>query len=151
VEESLASFRALARAKSIAIETDLPPNVAVEADRLRFKQIVVNLLSNAVKFTPEGGRVRIAARLQGGAIFVSVADTGIGIPKEAHAAVFDKFYQIGETTKGVREGTGLGLAITKRLVEQHGGRIELESEPGKGSCFTFSVPLRRDKAAGARE
>jgi signal transduction histidine kinase len=151
VEESLTSFRALARAKSIAIETDLPPNVALEADRLRFKQIVVNLLSNAVKFTPEGGRVRIAARLKDGAVIVSVADTGIGIAQEAHAAVFDEFYQIGETTKGVREGTGLGLAITKRLVEQHGGRIELESEPGKGSCFTFSVPLRRDTAAGAQE
>ena len=151
VEESLTSFRALARAKSISIETDLLPNVALEADRLRFKQIVVNLLSNAVKFTPEGGRVRIAARLQDSSVIVSIADTGIGIPKEAHAAVFDEFYQIGETTKGVREGTGLGLAITKRLVEQHGGRIELESEPGKGSCFTFSVPLRRDKAAGAQE
>jgi signal transduction histidine kinase len=123
----------------------------LEADRLRFKQIVVNLLSNAVKFTPEGGCVRIRARLAHEDVLVSVEDTGVGIPKEAHAAIFDKFYQIGETTKGVREGTGLGLAITKRLVEQHGGRIELESEPGKGSRFTFSVPLQRDKAAGARE
>jgi signal transduction histidine kinase len=151
VEESLASFRALALAKSITIERELPPNLMLEADRLRFKQIVVNLLSNAVKFTPEGGRVRIRARLAHEDVLVSVEDTGVGIPKEAHTAIFDKFYQIGETTKGVREGTGLGLAITKRLVEQHGGRIELESEPGKGSRFTFSVPLQRDKAAGARE
>ena len=151
VEESLASFRALALAKSITIERELPPNLMLEADRLRFKQIVVNLLSNAMKFTPEGGRVRIRARLAHEDVLVSVEDTGVGIPKEAHAAIFDKFYQIGETTKGVREGTGLGLAITKRLVEQHGGRIELESEPGKGSRFTFSVPLQRDKAAGAQE
>ncbi|HLH42440.1 MAG TPA: ATP-binding protein [Bryobacteraceae bacterium] len=151
VEESVASFRALARAKSIAIETQLPANVVLEADRLRIKQIVVNLLSNAVKFTPEGGRVRIEARLEDGAVSISVEDTGVGIPKEAQGAVFDKFYQVGETTKGLREGTGLGLAITKRLVEQHGGRIELESEVGKGSRFQFRVPLRRDKAAGAPE
>ena len=151
VEESLASFRGLALAKSITIERELPPNLVLEADRLRFKQIVVNLLSNAMKFTPEGGSVRIRARLAPEDVLVSVEDTGVGIPKEAHAAIFDKFYQIGETTKGVREGTGLGLAITKRLVEEHGGRIELESEPGKGSRFTFSVPLQRDRAVGARE
>ncbi|HEY7334617.1 MAG TPA: ATP-binding protein [Bryobacteraceae bacterium] len=155
VEESLASFRALSEAKSIAISTELPSDVTIEADRLRFKQIVVNLLSNAVKFTPEGGRIRIDARADNGAAVVSVADTGIGIPKEARTAIFDKFYQIGETTKGVREGTGLGLAITKRLVEEHGGTIELESEPGKGSRFTFTVPLCRDggqtRIAGAQK
>ena len=72
---------------------------------------------------------------------MSVSDTGIGIPKEQHEAVFDKFYQVGSTTKGVREGTGLGLAITKALVEEHGGRIWLESEPGKGSRFTFTIAL----------
>jgi signal transduction histidine kinase len=100
------------------------------------------LLSNALKFTPAGGSVRIGAVARGGLIEIAVSDTGIGIAKEQHEAVFDKFYQVGSTTKGVREGTGLGLAITKALVEEHGGRIWLESEPGKGSCFTFSLPLK---------
>jgi signal transduction histidine kinase len=72
---------------------------------------------------------------------MAVSDTGVGIPKEQHEAVFDKFYQLGATTKGVREGTGLGLAITKALVEKHGGRIWLASEPGKGSRFAFTIRI----------
>jgi signal transduction histidine kinase len=74
---------------------------------------------------------------------MSVSDTGIGIPAAQHEAVFDKFYQVGATTKGVREGTGLGLAITKSLVEKHGGRIWVESEPGKGSRFTFTIAVEQ--------
>ena len=103
-----------------------------------------------MKFTPEGGRVRVEAALRDGFVEISVTDTGIGIPKEQHEAVFDKFYQVGATTKGVREGTGLGLAITKALVEEHGGRIWLESEPGKGSRFTFTIALE-DEATGYEE
>jgi signal transduction histidine kinase len=72
---------------------------------------------------------------------VSVRDNGIGIPVEEHGSIFDKFHQVGATTKGVREGTGLGLAITKRLVEQHGGRIWVESKPREGSTFLFTLPL----------
>jgi PAS domain S-box-containing protein len=147
VEESLASVRGLAQAKSIAMEISIRVPMAVEADRLRVKQILVNLLSNAVKFTPDGGRVRVDAKVED-FLVVSVTDTGVGIPKEEHESVFDTFYQAGATTKGIRVGTGLGLAITKRLVEQHGGSLHLESEPGKGSCFTFRIPLQqpRDEA-----
>ena len=112
----------------------------MEADRLRVKQVLVNLLSNAVKFTPEGGHISVTARMVGEEITITVADTGIGIPQAEHSTIFDMFYQVSETTKGVREGTGLGLAITKRLVEQHGGRIWVESVPGKGSAFTFTIP-----------
>ncbi len=103
--------------------------------------MLFNLLSNALKFTPAGGKVRIEAAQRDGLIEISVIDTGIGIAREQHEAVFDKFYQVGSTTKGVREGTGLGLAITKALVEEHGGNIWLESEPGKGSRFTFTIPF----------
>ena len=81
------------------------------------------------------------AALRNGFAEISVTDTGIGIPAAEHQAVFDKFYQVGATTKGVREGTGLGLAISKRLVEEHGGKIWVESQPGKGSRFSFTVPL----------
>ena len=114
--------------------------------RVRIKQILVNLLSNAVKFTPAGGRIEVAAILvresaAGDSMEFSVSDTGVGIPRQEHAAIFDNFHQVGATTKGVREGTGLGLAITKRLVEQHGGTITVSSEPGKGSRFTFTIPL----------
>ena len=141
VAESLASVRSLAEAKSHKLETALEVPTAVEADRLRIKQVLVNLLSNAIKFTPEGGRIRLEARVQDVFVVVSVSDTGIGIPAEEHESIFDKFHQVGATTKGVREGTGLGLAITKRLVEQHGGTIRVKSQPQQGSTFLFTLPL----------
>ncbi len=147
IEEAVATVRPHAEAKSIRVETSLDRGVVVEADPLRFKQILLNLLSNAVKFTPEGRQIRVQAIQRGHFLEVSVADTGIGIAKEDQQAVFDKFRQVGKTTKGVREGTGLGLAITKELVEQHGGEIMVESEPGKGSRFTFTIPATRIQEA----
>src|SRR6185369_2115139 len=140
--ESLASVRSLAEAKSHLLETALDVPTAVEADRLRIKQVLVNLLSNAIKFTPEGGRIRLEAGVHEAFVVVSVSDTGVGIPVEEHDFIFDKFHQVGATTKGVREGTGLGLAITKRLVEQHGGSISVQSQPQEGSTFLFTLPLR---------
>jgi PAS domain S-box-containing protein len=140
LREILSSVHQQAAAKSIAIDASPSLSATIFADRLRVKQVLFNLLSNALKFTPEGGKVRIDAERRNGLIEISVTDTGIGIAKEQHEAVFDKFYQVGSTTKGVREGTGLGLAITKALVEEHGGSIRLESEPGKGSRFTFTIP-----------
>src|SRR5262249_4897167 len=118
VEEVLSSIRPQSAAKSIQLTSDIGILTALNADRVRFKQILFNLLSNAVKFTPEGGSVRVEAILQGGIVEVSVIDTGIGIPQGEQESIFDKFYQVGNTTKGVREGTGLGLAITQRLVEE---------------------------------
>jgi signal transduction histidine kinase len=141
IEEVLGSIRSQGSAKSIQLTTSLSVPYALDADRVRFKQVLYNLLSNAVKFTPQGGKIHVDARILDGFLQVAVADTGIGIAKEEHQSVFNKFHQVGATTKGVREGTGLGLAITKRLVEQHGGRIGVESEPGKGSRFTFTVPI----------
>jgi len=141
VAESLASVRSLADAKSHKLETALNVPTALEADRLRIKQVLVNLLSNAIKFTPEGGSIRLEARVQESFVVVSVTDTGVGIPPEEHESIFDKFHQVGATTKGVREGTGLGLAITKRLVEQHGGSIWVQSQPQQGSTFLFTLPL----------
>jgi CheY-like chemotaxis protein/anti-sigma regulatory factor (Ser/Thr protein kinase) len=141
LREVLPSAKALGAQKSIEIQTEVPDGILVHADQIRFKEILYNLLSNAVKFTPDGGRIRIDAALEDQMVAISVIDTGMGIPSEEHESVFDKFYQVGATTKGVREGTGLGLAITRRLVEQHGGRIRVESELGKGSRFTFTLPL----------
>jgi signal transduction histidine kinase len=115
----------------------------ITADERKFKQILLNLLSNAVKFTPDGGRIDVLARRENGDAVISVRDTGIGIAPEDQAAVFEEFRQVGRDYTRKQEGTGLGLALTKKFVELHGGKIWLESEPGKGSTFTFSIPLER--------
>jgi len=114
----------------------------ITADERKFKQILLNLLSNAVKFTPDGGRVDVLARRDNSNAVISVHDTGIGIAPEDQAAVFEEFRQVGHDYTKKHEGTGLGLALTKKFVELHGGTIWLESEPGKGSTFTFSIPMR---------
>ena len=111
------------------------------ADERKFKQIMLNLLSNAVKFTPEGGSVSVSARPNGAALELSVADTGVGIAAEDQQLVFEEFRQVGRDYTRKAEGTGLGLALTKRFVELHGGKIQLQSEPGKGSTFTFTIPV----------
>jgi len=140
VSEVLPVIKPLAEVKKLDILSKVEMEVLVYADRTRFKQILYNLLSNAVKFTPEGGSVWIEARREGDRWSFTVGDTGVGIPPEEHVTIFEEFHQVGTTTKGVKEGTGLGLAITKRLVELHGGGIWLESAPGKGSRFTFTLP-----------
>jgi CheY-like chemotaxis protein/nitrogen-specific signal transduction histidine kinase len=148
--EALTSIRPAAAAKNIAIHSSIGPDVLVFADRIRFKQVLFNLLSNAVKFTPDGGRIWVEAVERRGRLTTSVSDTGLGIPIEEQEAIFDAFHQAGATTKGIKEGTGLGLAITKRLVEEHGGRIWVESEPGKGARLSFTMPAGRslpDEAA----
>jgi signal transduction histidine kinase len=99
-------------------------------------------LSNAVKFTGDGGRIVLSARVAGDVVEIAVADTGIGIAKGDQEIIFEQFRQIGGNSTGRREGTGLGLTLTKKLVELHGGRISVQSEPGKGSIFTFTVPVR---------
>lgn len=111
-------------------------------DQRKFKQILLNLLSNAMKFTPDGGRVSVSAKRKDGNMEVSVSDTGFGIAAENQAAIFEEFRQVSDGKAEKSEGTGLGLAITKKFVELHGGRIWVESSPGKGSTFTFSLPER---------
>jgi len=110
-------------------------------DERKVKQILVNLLTNAVKFTPEGGQVKVEARLGDSAVILSVVDTGIGIAKEDQEAIFEEFRQASGSYAHKREGTGLGLTLTKRFVEMHGGKIWVESEVGKGSTFTFTLPI----------
>jgi GAF domain-containing protein len=109
-------------------------------DERKIKQILLNLLSNAVKFTPEGGRIGIKARQAGGSVEISVSDTGIGIAPEDQGKIFEEFRQVGGDYAHKREGTGLGLTLAKKFVELHGGRIWVESEVGKGSTFTFTLP-----------
>jgi PAS domain S-box-containing protein len=140
IDEALESILPRARAKSLELKAHVEIQETIYADKTRFTQILTNLLTNAVKFTPEGGSVGLDAGPSGRFAKIAVSDTGIGIPAELHDAVFDKFYQVRAAKQGA-EGTGLGLAITRRLVEQHGGTIWIESEPGHGSRFSFTVPF----------
>ena len=124
----------------IATHLELAPELgSIRADELRFKQVLLNLLSNAVKFTPDGGRVNVAAWQEATDLVVTVSDTGVGILPADQERIFDSFQQGGRPASKV-EGTGLGLTLTKRIVELHGGRLWLTSEPGAGSTFGFSVP-----------
>ncbi|HXJ45003.1 MAG TPA: PAS domain-containing sensor histidine kinase, partial [Bryobacteraceae bacterium] len=141
LSEALTSVRPRATARTLNLRVNLGIPVTLFADRLRIKQILHNLLSNAIKFTPDGGEVSLSAAPRDQFVEISVSDTGIGIPKDHLLAVFDKFHQVRAATAASCEGAGLGLAITKGLVEQHGGRIWLDSEIGKGSRFTFTLPL----------
>ena len=104
--------------------------------------MVLNLLSNAVKFTPDGGRITLKAGRRDGRVEISVTDTGIGIAPEDQAAIFEEFRQVGTDETRKQEGTGLGLTLAKKFVELHRGRIWVESDPGRGSTFTFTLPLR---------
>ena len=96
-----------------------------------------------MKFTPDGGRIDVTARWAEDSVLIAVRDSGIGIAPEDQAAVFEEFRQVGRDSARKQEGTGLGLTLTKKFVELHGGRIWLESEPGKGSTFTFTIPVKR--------
>ncbi|MGZ4409411.1 MAG: ATP-binding protein [Gaiellaceae bacterium] len=132
--------RAMTDGVQLVLELD-PAAELVEGDERRIRQVIFNLLSNAVKFTPPGGRVELKSARFDGEVRVSVIDTGPGIATEDQERIFEEFQQT-EAGAGQREGTGLGLALSKRLVELHGGRIWVDSEPGDGSAFVFTLPAR---------
>ncbi len=139
LDEVVSVVEPLGEAKGITVASAVDPQLLVWADRLQLKQVLYNLLSNAVKFTPESGRVWIEASQQAELIRVSVSDTGMGIPLEEHEAIFQEFHQVRAKSQAAKEGTGLGLAITRRIIENHGGTLWVESEPGKGSRFSFTL------------
>ena len=121
----------------------LSPDHNIYGDSQRVNQVLANLLSNAIKYTPETGSISIAARVDdpAGLVKISVADTGVGIPADLLPHVFDRFYRAEHDLRMNIVGVGLGLSITKRLVEAHGGQSWAESEEGKGSTFTFTLPI----------
>ncbi|APH39471.1 PAS domain S-box protein [Methanohalophilus halophilus] len=120
-------------------------NINLQIDRMKFKEILYNLLSNAIKFTPAKGEVFIKSKIIDDHIQVSVSDTGVGIPEEEYQSIFDPFKQADSSSTRKYGGTGLGLALVKKYVEMHGGDIWIESEVGKGSTFTFTIPLKGDE------
>jgi two-component system, NtrC family, sensor kinase len=148
LERGVVMVREPAVKKGIGLSLALAPDVdLVDGDERRLRQVVYNLLSNAVKFTPGGGCIDVASSRVNGEVRVTVTDTGPGIAPEDHERIFEEFQQ---TDVGVdqREGTGLGLALSKRLVELHGGRIWVESEPGHGSRFVFTLPIEEENGHG---
>jgi signal transduction histidine kinase len=124
----------------ISVEKGLP---LVRADKAKVRQVLLNLLSNSTKFTPDGGKLKVEAAREDSWCRVSVIDNGIGIRKEDQEKIFESFRQVDTPLHGNESGTGLGLTIAKQIVEKHGGRIWVESEYGKGSKFSFTLPLAK--------
>jgi len=136
---------------TVELASDLPP---VQVDRSAIVDALLNLLSNATKYSPERGKIRLSARSDDRHVRISVIDQGVGIARREHRRIFDKFYRSNELLSSDVEGSGLGLAIVRHIVQAHGGRVELESELGRGSSFTLVLPLPvplRHKAERASE
>lgn len=133
-------LRPMADARHLEVTIDAAPGLALRADLRRLEQVLANLVSNAIKFTPDQGKVAIQVRRRRKLIAVSVRDSGIGIPPDQHERVFLEFTQVEDGLSRRHEGTGLGLPLSRRLVELMGGRIWLQSDPGGGSEFSFTLP-----------
>lgn len=176
LDDSLVMVKEKCLKHGIRLTTDIADPVKtllITADERKLKLVMFNLLSNAAKFTPAGGQIRVSANLssefggwqppaavEGGdgahyppkELLISVSDTGIGIAKEHQLKIFDEFYQVSGGAKGKTPGTGLGLALVRRMVEQHGGRVWMESEgEGKGSMFRFTLPIRKKASQPKKE
>ena len=141
IQNALTLVRERALRRGIALHYNINDRIGqIRADERKIKQVLLNLLSNAIKFTPEGGQIEVRAAPMDGRVEVAVSDTGIGIAPEDLETVFEEFRQVGTADKKA-EGTGLGLALAKKFVELHGGRIWVESAVGRGSTFTFTLPM----------
>jgi two-component system phosphate regulon sensor histidine kinase PhoR len=140
---ALDRLRTFADRQGVTLTSDLPPTPLprVRGDGERLNQVLVNLLHNAVKFSSEGSVVTVAAHELEGAVAVEVRDHGVGIPAADLVRVFERFYKVDKARLRGQGGTGLGLSIARHIVEGHGGRIWVESEEGRGSVFTFTVPI----------
>jgi signal transduction histidine kinase len=142
VKQAVTSWRPQVATKEISLSLDLPDNLPlVKIDRQRVNQVLHNLMENAVAHTPKGSTITVAAAKQGDWVEISVSDTGEGIPAEDLPNIFERFYRVDRSRARATGGSGLGLTIAKRLVEAHGGEIKAQSELGKGSRFSFTLPI----------
>jgi signal transduction histidine kinase len=140
LDNALMLVRERAGRRSITLHSAIDSQLGqIRADERKIRQVLLNLLSNAIKFTPEGGRIEVAAVPKDGAVEVSVSDTGVGIAPKDQDTVFEEFRQVGTAEKKA-EGTGLGLTLCRKFIELHGGKIGVKSELGAGSTFTFTIP-----------
>jgi signal transduction histidine kinase/HAMP domain-containing protein len=149
LREAADNVRAQTEQHRHRLDIEVPDEpLQVTADHVRVRQVLLNLLSNAIKFTPDGGHLRIVGRAENGGARIEVIDTGIGIAQSDQSKLFREFVQLDASASRHYEGTGLGLALSKRLVELHGGRIGVESDPGRGSTFWFTLPHEARPAVG---
>ena len=149
--ESVERLRLFAERQGVRLTTEIPERVpAVRGDEARVGQVLVNLLHNAVKFSDGRGEVRVTVTVEDGEIVVAVRDEGIGIPQADQARIFERFYKV-DRARVRGGGTGLGLSIARNVVEQHGGRIRVESEEGVGSTFRLALPIAPEPAAAGTD
>ena len=142
VQELSEAMRPLAEHRELKLKLTLDEKIPpFGADQEKIDTVISNLLSNAMKFTPPGGTIHVETSLQGDRVRVAVTDSGVGIAPKNHALIFERFYQVDGSSSRERAGTGLGMALSKELVEMHGGMIALDSELGKGSTFSITLPL----------
>jgi signal transduction histidine kinase len=144
VETVRSATESLAQNKKIALKTEVAKSLPIGlGDEQRLTQLLLNLVGNAIKFT-DRGEVRVTAKAVNGHFAVSVMDTGPGIPEAEQKRIFEQFHQVDSSLTKAKGGTGLGLAIAKQIVEMHGGRIWVESTPGKGATFQMELPTRAE-------
>jgi len=151
MESCLETARLRAGEKKIEVTAEIPANLPeVAADRRRLAEVLQNLLDNAVQYTLPGGKIIVRAEAADREVILTVADTGIGIPRADQPRIFERFYRVDVARSREAGGTGLGLSIAKHLIEAQGGRIWVESEVGRGSQFHISVPIFDQERATAR-
>ncbi|MFH1775510.1 MAG: ATP-binding protein [Chloroflexota bacterium] len=144
IRQAVAARQAVAKAKGISLSLELADKLPpVNIDSQRISQVLLNLIENALAHTAKGGTITVTAKGEGASVEVAVSDTGEGIPAADLPHIFERFYRVDKSRARATGGSGLGLTIAKRLVEAHGGRIEARSEPGKGSRFSFNLPVAR--------
>ena len=145
VREAVSAAAPAAAVEGVTIESEVPEELLLTMDRDRMRQVADNLVSNALKYTPRGGRVSVRLRPDGERVELAVRDTGIGIDAPDRDRLFTRFFRAQQAAERNIQGVGLGLSIARSIVESHGGRIEVDSQPGEGSVFRVRIP--RDDAA----
>lgn len=144
VQAAAADRRVRAEAKGVRLEVNLPPHLPLlEGDQDHLEQALIHLLANAVEYTPSGGQVTVTAQARGEWVEIQIADNGIGIAAEDLPHIFEEFYRGANARERLPDGTGLGLALVQHIVDRHGGRIDVDSEPGRGTSVTLAVPQWR--------
>jgi signal transduction histidine kinase len=142
LSEAIPKFSPLLEEKDISLKKTIPKDIPlVMMDEKRVGQIIANLLTNSLRYTMKGGTIDIGVTRKDSMVEVWIKDTGPGIPKEELPFIFERFYRVDKSRSRTSGGTGLGLAIAKQFVEAHGGKIWAESEVGKGTCITFTLPI----------
>ena len=141
IRELSTDIETLCRDKGLNYQLGQIGNLVVKGDNMKLRQLLFNLLDNAIRYTPSGGSISVSARREEQMAIVSISDTGIGIPPEDLVHIFDRFYRVDKARSRSEGGSGLGLAISKSIAEVHGGKIQVESEVGKGSTFSVFLPL----------